>query len=406
MLPDLEDLAKGLAHIRLSLHRDALLTGFDHWMSTSADAATYLILNGIAGTGPGHEHQFRTQLTQAATRHTWSTDFVAQVINAANAVYDLVASSSYGRPRVTPDVATELAQQITRFPAFLFEPGQAGGSALGGLTVGRTIDSNDYTLPPGSAVVASRPGGGKHSLIHNVIAGIAQSCDATAWVADTDGGGLLAPWLQTEHTRRLIGWAAVGADAVRRMCGAALQLVEHRKVHGARAMMAADSDMFQISPAEPIVYVVIDGLDVLDHEASAAVRRLQRIGGAMRVFVIGVTCRATPDHLPTEMLRNADVRLAGPLDDPAEYRWMFQRTEVPAEPDQPGVFLVQSRDGDLIRFRPPLLRPTEIAQLGESLADAGHQPASVEERSMPADAARNYGLRWQHPDVTKIIETF
>lgn len=414
MLPNLHDLAVGLDHCRQ--HLTGHLTDVD-WLDNPDDAALFLTLTGgRRGLGV-----FKLQLAAAATRHHWDRETITRIARAAIAVDDLVDAST-GAKKYRPDVeqlVTDVMLEAGRPPrrlpvlpdAVQFAGVSSGStvsdgiSVLSGITVGRGDGGEPFKVPFGNVVIAADRGAGKTVLLNNIIAGVAEAADATVWVGDTDQM-LLAPWLQTDLTRRLIGWPGVGVAATTSMLDAAIELIKKRKASGAQVMMRLGVDMYPVTAIDPAVLIVMeDGYN--QHPGIAQkVTAIRRIGPAMRVQVVTATSGCDPDDIPAQDRKLADMSIAGKFTD-EQYAWFLETTrrlERSYLPDRPGRFVTRRRGaprGQLETFQAALIGDGEILRLAQDLSAIGHTPPLL--RGSDRSSIPGFLERWERPEVVAAI---
>jgi hypothetical protein len=402
MLPNLADLAAGI-HLARQIIDDNPATD---WTEDPGQHATFLILGG----GALPNDVFRTALAYAAERHQWDEATVTRIIRTAIAVDELAELT--GSKRLRPDPAemakTVAAQATPPRPApvlpssVYFTRNEAIGTVLDGVTVGRGHQDTPFRLLLDGVLIAACRGGGKTTLLNNIIAGIAQTNDATVWVGDVEQA-LLPPWMRSTLTRRLIGWPAVGAEATSRMLDAALELIRARKTHGASLMRRLETDRYPISTDDPAVIVLLDDSFRTMSALAAKVTAIRRLGPAMRVQV--VTAVDAVDRIAAKDRKLSRVIVGGSLDGLGDYETLFGRSDtIPAGacvPDRPGRFVSsQAGTGRMDMFQVARVLPGDILGLGQDLSAAGHTPPLLPGQYRNING---YLQRWEDDGVRSMI---
>lgn len=391
-LPDLQALAAGLAHAR-----QAIRDSNRDWTTTDLDARLYAIF--ASGDVPG-------EVAKLADQHRWSDHTLDVVLRASMAIRSLLGAAGQDTP-----------QPASRKPAFFIPSDRSPipftvdgfrGTVGYGLNVGYNASGQPLILPPGNIIVAAPRGSGGSNFLHNVIAAIAQTVDAVAWVCD-ETWDILPSWLVRPNADGgyRIDWPAVTLDEVTMVVDAGLALAGRR-----RAKMLDDhgpTGRHQPTSTDPAVFIVVDdaSIDYTEgehRERCSAVRRnlreLMRTGPSMSVFVVQRVHQANPDTIRTSARKAATSIVAtGGLDSGAYTHILGTRDVDGMATLQLGEVAVRRSAGSpTVYARIPRMDPTVIRELVESL-DAAPSVTVATLNALP-----QYETRWEGDHLNRVLK--
>lgn len=326
---------------------------------------------------------------------------------------------------VTAEVGTHQGGFVVHVPTVnglaedLPFPNLAPRSVRDPFSIGQFLDRRptEIELYQSAGLIAGERGGGKTVLLQNITGNLAYCTDAVVWHIDLNGGGMSAPWIYPWATGRadypVVDWVAGGgpqetdgdreraAQEALVMAEVGLAIARDRKARYQHLLIQNNTDVLPVSAGIPEIIIIVDeGGEVTGAEASktaqkaaAKLRELQRIGRAMCVNVVFSMQRATADYLPSQMKKNAKMKVCMTVQDDAEIAHLldWNRGLRAADLLYPGCGYIRRNTREIPRqFKGYLLKPAQIADI--AVATAPLRP--VLDEPAIAIGGKVYAQRW------------
>lgn len=211
-------------------------------------------------------------------------------------------------------------------------------SILGPIPLGwhRDDDLTEVHLRERCVMLAGETGSGKTNELQIINAGYCRCPDVLLWHIDMNGAAMslpwLSPWFDGAVARPAVDWVASTPAEATRMVEYATAIALRRRVAYRQLMADQDTDLVPVSPAIPLIRIVMDeGAEATGLEANPKLRdgivRLIELGRAAGVRVDLCVLRPTADIVPTRAKRQLGVRLGMAVTDPEDanhlYGWKF-----------------------------------------------------------------------------------
>jgi hypothetical protein len=269
----------------------------------------------------------------------------------------------------------------------------------------------DVEVRRACAMVIGQTDSGKTNTMQAVNAGLVRCVDTVVWHIDLNGGGLALPWIrpwwESRHEaepERLanpaIDWVAADGNEALLMARAGLEIARKRKAAYATSMRAANDDKIPISPAVPLIYIVVDeianimGEDTEHPRVRDALRAIQNEGRAAGVRIAYGGLRATGEITGgANVLKQARYRIGMWVQDIEELQYLFGRSQgLSLEELMAAGYGYLARGNEVPSlFRSWRLLPAQIEDIARTVA--GRRPALDAVSARLAGPA--YATRWE-----------
>lgn len=322
------------------------------------------------------------QLTTGGSIHVAGGD------HHAAAVIKVTESNNFDKPAQYP---TTYTRRSDRGPIQLGEDGK-----------GDPAEVDPYAT---SQLYVAKPGGGKTTLLHNVIAEVAQRDNLLIWVVDMNGGGAAMPWLlpyaRDEVDNPVIDYVADTDEKAFELSEAALAIALDRKSRYAPLLIQQNTDVLPVTSDIPGILIIVDeGGECFGTEASMTARRaaanfekIARIGRAMRVRLIYTSLRATADYMSSSLKKNTSVAMCGQVQGDDEIGLLFgdwAKGVTSRDLTGPGQFWLRVGEGRAVKIQTRHLLPEQIGDIAR--VTAAWRP-TLDAPSRRA-AGAGYASRW------------
>lgn len=282
-------------------------------------------------------------------------------------------------------------------------------------------------LRQGSMIVIGPKGGGKTTLLHNVIASLARCIDGLQWHIDMNMGGMsapwLLPWLDGKCDEPVVDWFAFSPEEALLMSRVGRGLALHRKVLYARRAAQANSSLVPMDADVPEVMIVVDeGAELLGElakipETGENVTVMMRLGRAVGANVILSSTRPTGTHVPVEVRNQCAARIGMRVEEKDEYDYLFPGTSKGIEPHmitekgemfiQRAGFEAKPRKGRSFDLKPDQITEISIAtqDLHPTLDEASLDFMVEDLNGQQVSARKIYAERWQRAaDYLRVLQ--
>jgi hypothetical protein len=257
-------------------------------------------------------------------------------------------------------------------------------SILDEICIGYFRDRTDtlIELYQASGIIAGRRGAGKTVLLQTITAFGVRCRDTVVIHVDLNGAGMSAPWMLPFAEGAIgtspLGWVANGPEEAMIVARVMTAIAKDRKARFQAEMTRQNVDILPVSPSRPAYLIIVDeGGEVFGQDAKGpaadaakALRELQRIGRAMCVNVLLSVQRGTATYVPSDVKKNASLRIVGQVEDDGEVASLldWNKGVRAADLTQQGSYFLR-RDGSVpAMFKGFRLMPAQIVEIAKATA--------------------------------------